>query len=173
MFAPRSSRRVPSRRCCRDDWTYFRRITLCVAFFARYMAFCAGIGQTSYASFALQPESNRLELNWAAQVVRSSKEAPFIPLQISWQPNPCSLRVVLDASRRVAIVVRTERTFVGSLVAWRSLRDTWRSVQGLAKYLASAHQPIISPLGISSFFSHCKSLRYDLNVMRIPFSSLC
>jgi len=134
MFAPRSSRRVPSRRCCREGWTYFRRITRRVSFFARYMTFCAGNGQTSYASFALQPEWSRIEPNRTAWVVRSSTNAPFIPLQISWQHNPCSLRVVLDASRRVAVVVRTERTFVGSLVAWRSLRlehYCWQAWSGL------------------------------------------
>jgi len=134
MFAPRSSRRVPSCRCCRQDWTYFRRITRRVAFFAKYMTFCAGIGQTFYASFALQPESSRIEPNRTHWVMRSCTDAPFIPLQISWQPNPCSLRVVLDASGRVA-VVRTDPTFVGSLVAWRSLRYTWRSVQGLTRRL--------------------------------------
>ena len=56
-------------------------------------------------------------LDW---VVRSSTDAPVIHLRLSWQPNPFrSLRVALDASCRVAVVVRTERRFKGSLSSRR------------------------------------------------------
>ena len=66
-------------------------------------------------------------------------DAQFIPLQLSWQPNAfCPLRVALVASRRVAVVVRTERRLRHiNLVAFsvRYALNTWRVVQGLARRL--------------------------------------
>jgi len=72
--------------------------------------------------------------------VRSSTDAPFIPLQLSWQPNTfCPLRVALVASRRVALVLRTELRFrrITRRVAFsvRYVLNTWRVVQGLARRL--------------------------------------
>jgi len=92
---------------------YFRRITLVSSRSLRnkikYMTFCAWIDQTSYASFALQTEQSRIEPNRTAWAVRSSTDPPFLPLLISWQPNPfVSLRDALDTSCRVAVVVRIE-----------------------------------------------------------------
>jgi len=71
-------------------------------------------------------EYNRTEPNLTAWVVRSSTGVPFIPLQLSWRPDPiCPLRVALVASRRVALVVRNERSFCRiTLVASRSLWGT-------------------------------------------------
>ena len=72
-------------------------------------------------------EQNRTDQNRAAWVVRSSTDAPFIPLRLSWQRTQfCPLRVALDASRRVALVVRTELRFRRiTLVASRSLWGTY------------------------------------------------
>jgi len=60
---------------------------------------------------------------------------PFTPLQLFWQPTPfCPLRIVLVASRRVALSVRY-------------VLNTWRVVQGLVRRLRP--------------HSHCKTSRAD------------
>jgi len=62
------------------------------------------------------------KFEFTAWVVCSSTDAPFIPLQLSWQLNPFySLRVAHVASRRVALVVRTESLFVVSFSSCRVL----------------------------------------------------
>jgi len=99
-------------------------------------------------------EQTRTEPNRTALVVRSSKDAPFIPLHISWPLNTFgSLRVDLDASCRVAVVVRNENAFVGSLssrlVLCEILINTWRVVQGLATRLRG--------------YSHCNPSRAEQN----------
>jgi len=71
-------------------------------------------------------EQKRTEPNRTAWVVRSSTNAPFVPVQLSWQPNPfCPIRVPLVASCRLALVARTERLFRRiTHVASRSLWGT-------------------------------------------------
>jgi len=82
-------------------------------------------------------EPNKTESNRAPCVIRSSTDAPFIPLHMSWQPNPFrSHRFALDASGRVAIIVRNERPFRWihrvALSATYTL-NTWRVVHGMAR----------------------------------------
>jgi len=100
-------------------------------------------------------EQNRSEPNRISWVVRSCTDAPFIPLQLSWQPNPfCPLRVAVGASRRVAVFVRTERRFrwitlVRVAFSVRYALNAWRVVQGLARRLRR--------------HSHCKPSRSEQN----------
>jgi len=64
----------------------------------------------------------------------------YVPLHLSWQPTTFrSLRVALDVSPRVALVVRTVRPFrrITRRVAFpaRYALNKWRVVQGLARRL--------------------------------------
>jgi len=71
-----------------------------------------------------------------AWVVRNSTDAPVIPLRLSWQPNPFRfLRVALDASCRVAVVVKTERRFGRFALSAIYALNTWRVRQVLARRL--------------------------------------
>ena len=83
------------------------------------------------------------KFEFTAWVVRRSTDAPFIPLQLSWQPTPfCPLRVALG--------VRTERRFRRiTLVAFftRYALNTCRVLQGLARRVRH--------------HSHCKPSRTD------------
>ena len=95
------------------------------------------------------------KFEFAASVVRSSTYVLCIPLQLSWQPTPFwSLRVALDTSCRVALVVRTDAShssYPSRRVAFsvRYVLYTWRVVHGLARSLRSN--------------SHCKASRAEPN----------
>ena len=122
------STRVLSRRCCREDWAsllsdHSRRVALS----ARYALNTWRVRQVLARRLRRHSHCNpspadqyRNEPNRIAWVVRGSTDAPVLPLRLSWQPNPFrSLRVALDASCRVAVLVRTERRFCGSLSSRR------------------------------------------------------
>ena len=96
------------------DMLYIRDVS------GRYWPDALGVTHT-----ATRAEPIRTEPIPTAWVVRRSMDATVIPLRLSWQPNPFrSLRVALDTSCRVAVVVRTGRLFGGiTLVASRCLRD--------------------------------------------------
>jgi len=102
------------------------------------------IGLFSEATFIFKFE-------FTAWVVRSSTDAPFIPLQLSWQPNPFySLRVAHVASL-LSWGLRVFSSYHSRRVAL-SLRyalNTWRFVQGLARRLMR--------------HSHCKPSRAEQN----------
>jgi len=120
LSAPRRSCRVTSRRSCREDWAslssdHSRRVAFSVRYVLNTWRIVQGLARRLRRHSHCNPspaEQNRTEPNRTAWLLRSSSDAPFIPLQLSWQPASfCPLHVVLVASRRVALVVRTERRF--------------------------------------------------------------
>ena len=96
-----------------------------------------------------------IKFEFTAWVVRSSAYVPFIPLQLSWEPTPFwSLRVPLDTSCRVALVVQTDASlssYPSRRVAFsvRYVVNTRRVMQGLARSLRP--------------HSHCKAIGAEQN----------